>query len=84
MSSSLAAIEKQVAERAKADRRRLAAARAKADEQLGARLRALVAPDAARPEQIERAAAWLTTQEETKRRADHGHEHRDASDSEQS
>lgn len=60
-------IEKQVAERAKADRRRLAHARAKADEDLGARLRALVAPTATRAEQVAQAAAWLTTQEEAKR-----------------
>lgn len=69
MSTDLNAIEAAVAERAKADRRRLAHARAKADEDLGARLRAFVAPTAARAEQVAKAAAWLTTQEEAKRQA---------------
>lgn len=75
MTITLATIEAEVAERAKADRRRLAAARAKADEDLGARLRALVAPSASRAEQVAKAAAWLTTQEEAKRHAPEGEQH---------
>ena len=60
--STIAEIEKQVAERARADRQRLARARAKADEELGARLRDLVAPNAPRAEQVERAGQWLAEQ----------------------
>lgn len=61
--TTLAEIEAQVAEQRKADARRLAAARRKADEDLGARLRDLIAPDRPRAEQVEAATRWLDGQQ---------------------
>lgn len=59
---SIAELEAQIAERQKTDRQSLARALAKADEDLGARLRALVAPGQARAEQVAKASAWLAKQ----------------------
>lgn len=59
---SIAELEAQIAERQKTDRQRLARALAKADEDLGARLRALVAPGLTRAEQVAKASAWLAKQ----------------------
>ena len=60
--TTIAEIEKQIAERRKADARRIAEARRKADEKLGAQLRDLVAPGRARAEQVELAERWLAEQ----------------------
>lgn len=80
MTTNLSTIEAAVAERAKADRRRLAAARAKADEDLGARLRALIAPTATRAEQVAKASQWLD--EQRARRASRESEHTEPEHSE--
>lgn len=57
--SKLAELETSIAKQAAENRRKLVAARAAADEALGARLRDLVAPGLKRAAQVEAAAAWL-------------------------
>lgn len=76
--TSLAELEAATKARKAKDAKRLADARKKADEALGARLRALLAPDATRAEQVARADAWLTTKEEAKQKAEQPHGYTDS------